>query len=452
MTHHQQGFFDTPDPVEKPHAFEPLAERMRPKRLSEIAGQSHILGEDKPLSRMIRWDQLSSLLLYGPPGTGKTTIAMVIAQETKMQFEKLSAVSAGVKEIRELVDQAQSRLQYQNRGTVLFIDEIHRFNKVQQDALLPYVEKGIVILIGATTENPFFSVNKALLSRMQMLELEPLDSADIRQILDRAIAEDSHLSQLPLDVEEEALTYFVQISGGDARSALGALEAAVLSAPRKEGRITVSLAHAKEALQIMSATYDKDGDAHYNTISAFIKSVRGSDPQAALYYLARMLQAGEDPMFIARRLIILASEDIGLANPHALPFATSTLTAIQHIGLPEGRIPLAQCTIYLASSPKSNTAYLAIGEAMRFVQEHPQEDVPMHLKDAHYEGGRQKGYGKDYLYSHSSPEGIVAQTYLPERYKDAHFYTPKAVGEEVELAEYLEKVKNIINKNNLSND
>lgn len=438
----QQGFFDAESPEEEKH-YAPLAERMRPEKLEEIVGQAHILGEDKPLSRMIRWDRLSSLLLYGPPGTGKTTIAMVIAKETKMHFEKLSAVSSGIKDIREVIEKAQERLKFQNRRTILFIDEIHRFNKTQQDALLPYVEKGIVILIGATTENPFFSVNKALVSRMQMLELEPLEPADIKALLGRALEEDRHLSALPLDVEENARSYLVQIAGGDARSALGALEAAVLSAPRVGERIVVTLEHAKEALQVSSATYDKDGDVHYNTISAFIKSVRGSDPQAALYYLARMLQAGEDPMFIARRLIILATEDIGLANPHALPFATATLTAIQHIGLPEGRIPLAQCTIYLASSKKSNSAYLAINAAMKFATENPQEDVPRHLRDSHYEGAKQKGYGADYRYSHDFPQGIVRQTYLPDRYADASFYHPKEIGEEEELIEYLDLVKKI---------
>lgn len=443
MTNGQQDFFDFSGIREEKEIFAPLAERMRPHRLSEIAGQNHILGEDKPLYRMIRWDQLSSLLLYGPPGTGKTTIAMVIAEETKMHFEKLSAVSAGVKEIRELIEKAQNRLKYQNRRTILFIDEIHRFNKAQQDALLPYVEKGIVILIGATTENPFFSVNKALLSRMRMLELEPLEAADLHGIIERALREDTHLSSLSLKVEEEAKAYFVQIAGGDARSALGALEAAVLSAPRLEGCITVTLTHAKEALQVMSATYDRDGDAHYNTISAFIKSVRGSEPQAALYYLARMLQAGEDPMFIARRLIILAAEDIGLANPQALPMATATLTAVQHIGMPEGQIPLSECTLYLAASPKSNTAYQAIAKAMQFVREYPQEDIPMHLKDSHYEGGKQKGYGKEYRYSHNYPKAVAPQRYLPERYADAVFYTPKTWGEEEKLAEYLHQAETL---------
>ena len=435
----QQGFLHENLPEEN-LAASPLANRMRPSTLEDIVGQTHILGPGKPLTRMIEEDQLSSLLLYGPPGTGKTTIAMVIAGLTRMEFEKLSAVSSGVKDVRAVVEQAKERLRYQNRRTILFIDEIHRFNKSQQDLLLPYVEQGVVTLIGATTENPFFSVNKALLSRMKAMELEPLDPEDLARLLARALEKDTVLTRLAPDVSEEALRYFVQIAGGDARAALGALESAVLSAPRKDGRLAVTLAHAKEALQISSATYDKDGDAHYNTISAFIKSVRGSDPDAALYYLARMIQAGEDPLFIARRLIILAAEDIGLANPQALPMATATLTAVQHIGMPEGRIPLAECTVYLAASPKSNTAYLAIDRALSFVRSHPLEDVPAYLKDTHYEGARQKGYGAGYLYAHNYPMAAAPQTYLPERYRDQRFYEAKSTGEEAQLKDYLKRL------------
>lgn len=442
----QQGFFDRDDKREDTAA-SPLANRMRPKRLEDIAGQTHILGPGKPLTRMIEEDNLSSLLLYGPPGTGKTTIAMVIAGLTRLEFEKLSAVSSGVKDVREVVERAKDRLRYQNRRTILFIDEIHRFNKAQQDLLLPYVEQGVVILIGATTENPFFSVNKALLSRMKAMELEPLEAGDIRAILDRALKEDTHLSVLAPEIEAAAMQYFVQISGGDARSALGALEAAVLSAPKVDGKLLVGLEHAKEALQISSATYDKDGDAHYNTISAFIKSVRGSDPDAALYYLARMIQAGEDPMFIARRLIILAAEDIGLANPQALPMATATLAAVQHIGMPEGQIPLGECTVFLAASPKSNSAYLAIGKAMQFVKSHPHEDVPHYLRDTHYEGAKQKGYGAEYKYSHSFPGAVAPQRYLPERYREQEFYTPKTLGEEEAMAAYLARVDELRTEN-----
>lgn len=442
----QQGFFDQADKTED-NTFSPLANRMRPRSLDEIRGQRHILGPGKPLTRMIEEDNLASLLLYGPPGTGKTTIAMVIAEDTRMEFEKLSAVSSGVKEVRDVAERAKDRLRFQNRRTILFIDEIHRFNKAQQDLLLPFVEQGTIILIGATTENPFFSVNKALLSRMKTMELEPLEKEEIRAILDRALMDDAYLSALPLQMEEEAMQYFVQIAGGDARSALGALESAVLSAPREAGKLSVTAAHAKEALQISSATYDKDGDAHYNTISAFIKSVRGSDPDAALYYLARMIQAGEDPLFIARRLIILAAEDIGLANPQALSLATATLTAIQHIGMPEGRIPLAECTVYLAASPKSNTAYLAINKALSFVRSHPMEDVPHYLRDSHYEGAKQKGYGKEYLYSHNFPMAVAPQGYLPERYREQVFYTPKTLGTEEELADYLRRAEEARERN-----
>lgn len=438
----QQGFFDT-DPIEETESkkYAPLADRVRPETIDEIVGQEHLLGKDMPLRRMIEWDRLASLIFYGPPGTGKTTLAMVIAKATKMHFEKLSAVSAGVKEVRQVTEQAEQRLRYQKRRTLLFIDEIHRFNKSQQDALLPFVEKGIVTLIGATTENPYFSVNKALLSRVQMMELKPLEEEDLRAVLHRALERDDHLKSMGVEIDEDALVYLIRISPGDARAVLGALETVILSAPRIDGKIVIDREHAHQALQVQTGMYDRSGDQHYNTISAFIKSVRGSEPQAALYYLARMLAAGEDPMFIARRLIILASEDIGLANPHALPFAVSTLHAVQHIGLPEGRIPLAQCTIYLASSPKSNTAYLAINEAMQFVSEHPMEDIPSYLKDTHYTGAKDMGHGDGYLYSHNFDDAIAPQGYLPKRYEDARFYRPKPMGEEKNLLEYLELAK-----------
>lgn len=438
----QQGFFiEDSKPSNEPDPFAPLADRMRPRSLEQIAGQSHILGPDKPLTRMIEWDQLASLLLYGPPGTGKTTIATVIAAVTEMAFEKLSAVGAGIQDIRNVIANAEQRRAATGRRTILFIDEIHRFNKTQQDALLPHVEKGLVILIGATTENPFFSVNKALLSRCRLLELKPLNREEIRGVIERALEEDAHLSQLKPNVTEQAKDYFAQIAGGDARAALGALESSVLSAPRVEGRITVDLEHAKEALQVASATYDRDGDQHYNTISAFIKSVRGSDPQAALYYLARMIAAGEDPRFIARRLIILAAEDIGLADPHALPLATATHAAVEAIGMPEGRIPLAECTVYLAGAPKSNTAYKAIDEALAFVKANPQEDIPSYLKDTHYEGSKALGHGEGYRYPHNSPDGILPQAYLPKMYADFVPYTPKKNGAEARLAEYLDRVE-----------
>lgn len=438
----QQGFFiEETKSTNEPDPFAPLADRVRPRTLEQIAGQTHILGPDKPLTRMIEWDRLASLLLYGPPGTGKTTIAMVIAEETKMAFEKLSAVGAGIQDIRDVVTRAEQRRASLSVRTVLFIDEIHRFNKTQQDALLPHVEKGLVILIGATTENPFFSVNKALLSRCQVLELKPLTHAEIRRVLQRALEQDAHLRQLKPAVTEEALDYFAQIAGGDARGALGAMESAVLSAPRADGRITVDLAHAKEALQVASATYDRDGDQHYNTISAFIKSVRGSDPQAALYYLARMIAAGEDPRFIARRLIILAAEDIGLADPHALPLATATHAAVEAIGMPEGRIPLAECTVYLAGAPKSNSAYTAIDEALAFIKAHPQEDIPAHLKDTHYQGAKTLGHGQGYRYPHNSPDGILPQEYLPKMYADFAPYVPKENGAEARLAAYLRTVQ-----------
>lgn len=448
MDNIQQGFFEeNHSEVEETQKYAPLADRIRPKRVDDIVGQRHLLGKDKPLRRMIEWDQLSSLIFYGPPGTGKTTLAMVIANETKMHFEKLSAVTAGVKDVRQVTEQAEARLKYQKARTLLFIDEIHRFNKSQQDALLPFVEKGIVTLIGATTENPYFSVNKALLSRVHMMELHALEEDDLRQVLARALAEDAHLKEMNAHITDDAIQYLLRIAGGDARSVLGALETVLLSAPRVDGCITVDAAHAREALQVQTGTYDRDGDGHYNTISAFIKSVRGSDPQAALYYLARMIAAGEDPMFIARRLIILAAEDVGLANPQALPLATATLQAVQHIGMPEGRIPLAECTVYLAASPKSNTAYTAIDQALAFVREHPMEDVPAYLKDTHYAGAKDMGHGDGYKYSHNYEGAVAPQTYLPERYKDAAFYTPKTLGAEKHVVEYLNTAKRLREEN-----
>ncbi|MBO8163884.1 MAG: AAA family ATPase [Brevibacillus sp.] len=412
----------------------PLAARLRPRRLDEIIGQSHILGPGKLLRRAIEADQLSSLIFYGPPGTGKTTLAKVIARTTKSHFSEINAVTAGVADIRRIVEEAKERLVMNSQRTTLFVDEIHRFNKSQQDALLPYVEEGTIILIGATTENPFFEVNAALLSRSQIFQLYALSDQELEQVLERALHDrEQGLGELPIALEPDARDHLIRYAEGDARRLLNALELAVVTTPPgADGRIVITLEVAVESIQRRAVRYDKSGDQHYDTISAFIKSIRGSDPDAALYWLARMIDAGEDPRFIARRLVIAASEDIGNADPQAITVAVSCFQALELVGMPEGRIPLAQATTYLATAPKSNAAYVGINEALDVIRDQGHRPVPIHLRDRAYKGAAKLGHGEGYLYPHDYPDGYVSQQYLPDGV-DYTFYRPKPIGYEQEI-------------------
>ncbi len=420
----------------------PLAERMRPKVLEDFIGQKHILGKDKFLYRSIKADRLSSMIFYGPPGTGKTTLAMVIAKSTKMNFEKLSAVSAGIKDIREVVDKAKEYLKLYSKRTILFIDEIHRFNKTQQDALLPYVERGIIILIGATTENPYFEVNKALLSRCQIITIEKLSKAELREILMRALKDkEKGLGMFNVDIAEDAVDYLVEISEGDGRIALNSLELGVLTTPKDDkGIINIDLEVIKDCIQVKQAKYDKGGDEHYDTISAFIKSMRGSDPNAALYWLAKMIYAGEDPKFIARRIIICASEDVGNADPNALTVALSAFRAVETVGMPEGKIPLAQAAVYVACAPKSNAAFSGILKALDDVKNKRIGEVPDYLKDANYKGASDFNHGIGYKYPHDYENSFVEQDYLPPELKEAKYYEPTENGYEKVIKERLSKL------------
>ncbi|MBN6186461.1 AAA family ATPase [Aneurinibacillus sp. BA2021] len=421
---------------------QPLADRMRPRTLDEFAGQKHILGEGKLLRRAIEADQVSSLLFYGPPGTGKTTLARIIARTTQTHFTDINAVTAGVADIRRVVEEAKARRDMHNQGTTLFVDEIHRFNKSQQDALLPYVEDGTIRLIGATTENPFFEVNPALLSRSQLFQLHALNEEDLNEVVDRVLRDTERgYGELPVVFDAEARTHLIHYAEGDSRRLLNALELAVATTPRnKKGEIHITLDVAVDSIQRRAVRYDKTGDNHYDTISAYIKSIRGSDPDAALYWLARMIDAGEDPRFIARRLIIAASEDIGNGDPRALQVAVSAFQALELIGMPEGRIPLAQATTYLAAAPKSNAAYAGINQALGYVRRHGHGSVPMHLRDQSYKGAEKLGHGQGYLYPHNYPNSYVEQTYLPEGVKDT-FYSPKEIGYERHMREYLRTIR-----------
>jgi len=419
----------------------PLADRMRPENVGEFVGQDHILGEGKFLNRAIKADRINSMIFYGPPGTGKTTLAMIIANQTKMRFEKLSAVTAGVKDIREVVARAEENLKLRGKKTILFVDEIHRFNKSQQDALLPFVERGIIILIGATTENPYFEVNKALLSRAMVLLLHPLERKHLDQLLERALRDrEKGMGDYKVKLTDEARDYLLSIAQGDGRILLNSIEIGVLSTePGEDGIRVVDLEGIKESIQVKTAKYDKGGDEHYDTISAFIKSMRGSDPDATLYYLAKMINAGEDPIFIARRIIIAASEDVGNADPQALQIATAALQAVHAIGMPEGRIILSQAALYVATAPKSNRAYIGIDKALSDIRNNEIGVVPLHLKDSHYGGAKALGHGKTYLYPHNYPGGHVDQTYLPEGLEDKVYYEPTEHGYEKKIKDGMKK-------------
>lgn len=407
----------------------PLANRLRPKSLDKYFGQSHVVGEGKLLNRLIKADKIPSMIFYGPPGTGKTTLAEIISNQTNSLFERLSAISSGVKDIREVISIAKTNLSMYNKKTVLFIDEIHRFNKSQQDALLGYVEDGTITLIGATTENPFFEVNKALLSRCQIIELKPLTDTDIRNIIENALTEDKKLREMNIQIYEKAIDVLVNSANGDARSALNALEIAVESTDQDNGCLIIDEDAIKNSVFKPVLKYDKEED-HYNVISAFIKSMRGSDIDAALYYLARMIESGEDPKFIARRMVIFASEDIGLANPEALTVAINVFNAVNLIGLPECRINLSNGVIYLASSEKSNTSYVAIDKALEDIRQNKIYDVPDHLKDAHYDGAKSLNRGIGYKYPHSDDS---YQQYLPDELKNQKYYDPKDIGYESKI-------------------
>ncbi len=421
----------------------PLATRMRPEKLEDFIGQDHILGKNKLLYRAIKADQISSIILYGPPGTGKTTLAKIIANTTEAVFEQLNAVTSGVADIRRVIKEAEERLGMYNKKTILFIDEIHRFNRSQQDALLPSVEDGIVILIGATTENPYFEVNPPLVSRSRIFQLKALDSQDIKKILIYALKDrEKGLGYLDIHITDEALEHLSNTANGDARTALNALELAALTTPPDQDHgILIDLEVAQECIQRRALTYEKDGDNHYDTISAFIKSIRGSDVDASLYWLAKMIYAGEDAKFIARRMIILASEDIGNADPQALNMAVSAARAVEFVGFPEARIILSQAVIYLATAPKSNAAYLAIDQALKDIENRRTGEVPVHLKDSHYKGASKLGHGKGYRYPHDYPGGYIEQQYLPSELKGAEYYKPTENGYEKVIKDRLLKRK-----------
>lgn len=427
------------DSVEKANRLsaQPLAARMRPRTLDEFVGQRHFLGEGKLLRRLLAADRLGSVVFYGPPGTGKTTLARLLAQATRSQFRQLSAVASGVKELREALASAADLLAAEGRRTLLFVDEIHRFNKTQQDVLLPDVEEGAVILVGATTENPFFSLNSALISRSRVFPFEPLSAEDVAMLLRRALEDrDRGFGSLAIEMDEEALEFLATTSDGDARRALSALEVGVLSSREFPLKFTKSL--AAESLQRKAIVYDNLGDSHYDSISALIKSVRGSDPDAGIYWLARMIEGGEDVHFLARRLVILASEDIGNADPHALSLAVAAAQACEIVGLPECRLTLAQAVAYLACAPKSNAATVAIDEAQRDVRESRLLPVPVHLRDSHYPGAQRLGHGRDYQYEHNDAQGVAAQDYLGV---DREYYRPTNRGFEQQIAARLKAIR-----------
>ena len=418
----------------------PLASRMRPTTLDEVVGQKHIIGKDKLLYRAIRADQLGSIIFYGPPGTGKTTLAKVIANTTSASFRQINATVAGKKDMEDVVKEAKDALGMYGKKTILFVDEIHRFNKSQQDYLLPYVEDGTLILIGATTENPYFEVNGALLSRSRIFELKALEKDDVKELVLRAVRDEKKgLGSYHAVIDDDAADFLADVSGGDARAALNAVELGVLTTERDpaDGLIHITMDVAQECIQKRAVRYDKDGDNHYDTISAFIKSMRGSDPDAAVYYLARMLYAGEDIKFIARRIMICAAEDVGNADPQALTVAVSAAQAVERIGMPEAQIILSQAVLYVATAPKSNSACNAVFEAMDAVKNQRSMPVPVHLQDSHYGGSAKLGHGIGYRYAHDYPNHYVKQQYLPDGMEGRCFYHPSENGYESKIAEHM---------------
>jgi len=421
----------------------PLASRIRPKTLEEVVGQQHIIGKDKLLYRAIAADKLGSIIFYGPPGTGKTTLAKVIANTTSAQFVQINATSAGKKDMEEVIQKAKDNRGMYGQKTILFIDEIHRFNKGQQDYLLPFVEDGTIIFIGATTENPYFEVNSALLSRSVIFELKPLSKEDIETILKRAVYDkECGMGSLCADIDDEALHFLADVANGDARNALNAIELGILTTkPSEDGKIHINLAIAQQCIQRRTLKYDKNGDNHYDTISAFIKSMRGSDPDAAVYYLAKMLCAGEDIKFIARRIMICASEDVGNADPQAIVVAVNAAMAAERLGMPEARIVLSQAATYVACAPKSNAAYLAINKAIDIVKNEKAYHVPPHLQDASYKGAENLGHGLGYKYAHDYRNHYVKQQYLPDELTETIFYEPTDNGYEKKLKEHLNWIK-----------
>ena len=420
----------------------PLASRLRPTTLYEVVGQQHIIGKDKLLYRAIKADKLSSVIFYGPPGTGKTTLAKVIANTTSAEFTQINATVAGKKDMEEVVNKAKELKGMYQKRTILFIDEIHRFNKGQQDYLLPFVEDGTIVLIGATTENPYFEVNGALLSRSSVFELRPLSQEEVETLILRAVQDEKKgMGSYHAVIEEDALHFLADLAGGDARSALNAVELGILTTPRSEdGMIHITLDVASECIQKRVVRYDKTGDNHYDTISAFIKSMRGSDPDAAVYYLAKMLYAGEDIKFIARRIMICASEDVGNADPMALNVAVSAAQAVERIGMPEAQIILSQAVLYVATAPKSNSACNAVFAAMDNVKKY-KTTVPVHLQDAHYKGSAKLGHGIGYKYAHDYPNHYVKQQYLPDEIKDAVFYEASDNGYEQTIKAHMKRIK-----------
>ena len=421
----------------------PLASRMRPTTLDEVVGQKHIIGKDKLLYRAIKADKLGSVIFYGPPGTGKKTLAKKIANTTNARFEQINATVAGKKDMEEIVKNAKDSIGMYGQKTILFVDEIHRFNKSQQDYLLPFVEDGTITLIGATTENPYFEVNNALLSRSRIFELKPLEKQDIRELVMRAVYDtEKGMGTYGADITDEAADFLADVANGDARAALNAVELGILTTDKSDdGKIHITIDVAAECIQKRVVRYDHDGDNHYDTISAFIKSMRGSDPDAAVYYLARMLYAGEDVKFIARRIMICASEDVGNADPNALVVAVSAAQAVERIGMPESQIILSQAAAYVATAPKSNAAYMGIAKAMKTVADTRTMPVPAHLQDRHYKGAEKLGHGLGYKYAHDYPNHYVTQQYLPDGMEGMRFYEPSENGYEKKIREHMEFIK-----------
>lgn len=421
----------------------PLASRLRPKTLDQVVGQEHIIGKDKLLYRAIKADKLSSIIFYGPPGTGKTTLAKVIANTTSADFMQLNATVAGKKDMEDVVAKAKQNMAMSGRKTILFVDEIHRFNKGQQDYLLPFVEDGTLILIGATTENPYFEVNGALISRSIVFELKPLSTENIKQLILRAVNDkEKGMGAFNARIDDDAADFLAEISNGDARTALNAIELGILTTDKSEdGTIHITMEVAEQCIQKRAIRYDKSGDNHYDTVSAFIKSMRGSDPDAALYYLAKMLYAGESVEFIARRIMISAAEDVGMADPNALTVAVSAANAVHQIGMPEAKIILAEAVVYMATAPKSNASYMGLEKAMSAVQNTKISRIPVHLMDAHYKGAAKLGHGDGYKYAHDYENHYVNQQYLPDELVNEVFYNPGDLGYEVKVKEHFKKIK-----------